>query len=246
MSTKPKPETEKRKPEKPDDPNRPPWLPPLDDWHSLPERQRRQAEKILVPMYTKLVAKVDDPLEQTVGMSIVQIAWMELLNCHEAAKISLGDLEDDDIPSGLATNRESWFKLHEKLTHRKLQAVDLLHKLRCHKQRAGAEQKCSHRRQTVGEADHALSGLPHALASVATERAEQNPDSRFPTPENQHRAEQNGPGHPETADSVDQNADRSPETPGVLTKNGPDDRRRAKQERRRQKSRHRRAKRRRR
>ena len=228
MSTKPKPETEKRKPEKPDDPNRPPWLPPLDDWHSLPERQRRQAEKILVPMYTKLVAGVDDPLEQTVGMSIVQIAWMELLNCHEAAKISLGDLEVDDIPSGLATNRESWFKLHEKLTHRKLQAVDLLHKLRRHKQREGADQKCSHRRQTVGEADHALSGLPHALASVATERAEQNP------------------GRPETADSVDQNRDRSTETPGVLNKNRPDDRHRAKQERKRQKSRRRRAKRRRR
>jgi len=239
MSTETKSETE-TKPEKPDDPNRPPWLPPLDDWHSLPERQRRQAEKILVPMYTKLVAGVDDPLEQTVGMSIVQIAWMELLNCHEAAKISLGDLEVDEIPSGLATNRESWFKLHEKLTHRKLQAVDLLHKLRRHKQREGADQN------GVGGMDQTPTGLPHALASVATERAEQNPDSRFPTPENQHRAEQNGPGHRETADSVDQNADRSAETPDVLNKNHPDDRRRKQQERRRQKSRRRRAKKRRR
>jgi len=225
------------KPEKPDDPNRPPWLPPLDDWHSLPERQRRQAEGILVPMYTKLVAKVDDPLEQTVGMSIVQIAWMELLNCHEAAKISLGDLEVDEIPSGLATNRESWFKLHEKLTHRKLQAVDLLHKLRRHKQREGADQKCSHRRQTVGGMDQTPTGLPHALASVATECAEQN---------GPRTSLLDKPAVPPGADSVDQNRDWPTETPGVLNKNHPDDRRRKQQERRRQKSRRRRAKKRRR
>ena len=56
---------------------------------------------------------------------------------------------------------------------------------------ARAEQKCSHRRQTVGGASHAETQLPHALASVATERAEQNPDSRFPTPESPRRAEQN-------------------------------------------------------
>jgi len=62
---------------------------------------------------------------------------------------------------------------------------------------ARAEQKCSHRRQTVGGASHAETQLPHALASVAIDRAEQtwsaeqNPDPRPPIPETPPRAEQN-------------------------------------------------------
>jgi len=226
MSTETETET-KRKPKKPDDPNRPPWLPPLDEGHSLPTRLRLRLETILVPMYTNLVAKVDDPLEQTVGMSIVQMAWMELLNCYEAGKCSLGDLEFPDIPPAMAANRESWFRLQERLARRKLQAIELLKKLRRHKQRGGAEQNGAEQTGAGMDQSTLVAGI-EGIVSILSE--------------SQHGAEQNGPGRPETADPVDQNADWPTETPDVLTKNHPADRRRAKQEQQRQKALRRRAK----
>jgi len=77
----------------------PAWIPEDVDFHNLPEAVRQAVADIIEPAYRRLVAEAEDPLERSVGITIVHLMWLEILEQHEVMqdylKTSILDLRQD-------------------------------------------------------------------------------------------------------------------------------------------------------
>lgn len=83
--------------------DRPPaWIPEDVDFHNMPAPVRQAVADIVEPAYRRLVAEAEDPLERSVGMTIVHLMWLEILEQHEVMqdylKTSILDLRQDRCP----------------------------------------------------------------------------------------------------------------------------------------------------
>ena len=67
----------------PKEAGRPAWAPGDVDLFKVPEPVRRAVAEIVEPAYRKLVAEVEDPLERSVGLTLVHLMWLEVLDQHE-------------------------------------------------------------------------------------------------------------------------------------------------------------------
>lgn len=81
-------------------PDRPPaWIPEDVDFHNMPEAVRQAVADIVEPAYRRLVAEAEDPLERSVGITIVHLMWLEILEQHEVMqdylKTSILNLRQD-------------------------------------------------------------------------------------------------------------------------------------------------------
>ena len=77
----------------------PAWIPEDVDFHNMPEAVRQAVADIVEPAYRRLVAEAEDPLERSVGITIVHLMWLEILEQHEVMqeylKMSILNLRQD-------------------------------------------------------------------------------------------------------------------------------------------------------
>ncbi|MDZ7619087.1 MAG: hypothetical protein U1E05_18930 [Patescibacteria group bacterium] len=62
---------------------RPAWAPGEVDLFKVPESVRQAVAEIIEPAYRQLVATVEDPLERSIGLTLVHMMWLEVLDQHE-------------------------------------------------------------------------------------------------------------------------------------------------------------------
>ena len=62
----------------------PAWVPDNVDFDKMPEAVRQAVAEIIEPAYRRLVTGAEDPLERSVGITIVHLMWLEILQQHEA------------------------------------------------------------------------------------------------------------------------------------------------------------------
>ena len=61
------------------DPRRPPWVPAGVDLGFVPAEVVQSIDQIIVPIYEQLVVDAPDPLERSLGVTLVHLLWLETL-----------------------------------------------------------------------------------------------------------------------------------------------------------------------
>ncbi len=63
---------------------RPAWAPESVDLDKVPEPVRQAVAEIIEPAYRQMVAEAEDPIERSIGLTVVHLMWLEVLDQHEA------------------------------------------------------------------------------------------------------------------------------------------------------------------
>ena len=61
----------------------PAWVPEDVDFHKVPAAVRQAVAEIIEPAYRQLVTEAEDPVERSVGVTLVHLMWLEILEQHE-------------------------------------------------------------------------------------------------------------------------------------------------------------------
>ena len=61
----------------------PAWVPEDVDFDKMPEAVRQAVAEIIEPAYRQLVTEAADPLERSVGVTLVHLMWLEILEQYE-------------------------------------------------------------------------------------------------------------------------------------------------------------------
>ena len=146
--------------------SRPAWAPGDVDLIKVPEPVRRAVAEIVEPAYRKLVAEVEDPLERSIGLTLVHLMWLEVLDQHqtkhEYLETSILELPED---------RSGMIDRHLRMLNTKIKVGSFLMRLREMRRQAEAaapEKVSGVRCQVSGtprpwvtqDAEHACSALP--------------------------------------------------------------------------------------
>ncbi len=103
----------------------PPWAPDGVDLIKVPEPVRQAVAEIIEPAYRQMVAEVEDPLERSIGLTLVHLMWLEVLDQHEAKQeylqTSILELPED---------RSDMIDRHLRMLHTKVKVGSLLMRLR--------------------------------------------------------------------------------------------------------------------
>ncbi len=63
---------------------RPAWAPGDVDLFKVPEPVRQAVAEIIEPAYRQIVVEAEDPLERSIGLTLIHLMWLEVLDQHEA------------------------------------------------------------------------------------------------------------------------------------------------------------------
>ncbi len=139
----------------------PAWVPEDVDFHKVPEAVRRAVAEVIEPAYRQLVTEAEDPLERSVGVTMVHLMWLEILEQHEAKheylKTSILNLPQD---------RYDMIDQHLRTLHTKVKVGYFLTRLR----------EMRRRSETPAEAQPAIEVAPPARPRVQTTRTDRNVD----------------------------------------------------------------------
>jgi hypothetical protein len=108
-------------------PGTPPWVPEGVGYDMIPEKVRAMIAEIIEPAYEQLVVRARDALEKTTGLTIVHLAWQEMVDQIDLAR------DYDKIGSILhiiTPNREPLIERHLRLVYAKFKAANFLMRLR--------------------------------------------------------------------------------------------------------------------
>lgn len=103
---------------------RPFWMPPGADLEELPEGLRAVIEGVLSPAYEKLVLGAQPGLEQSTGITVVGMLWLELLEYFE-----LGRHSSSEAPIPTQEEREESMARLLRVAGAKLKASEFLLRL---------------------------------------------------------------------------------------------------------------------
>ena len=135
--------------------SRPAWAPGDVDLIKVPEPVRRAVAEIVEPAYRKLVAEVEDPLERSIGLTLVHLMWLEVLDQHqtkhEYLETSILELPED---------RSGMIDRHLRMLNTKIKVGSFLMRLREMRRQAeaAAPQKVSGVRDQVSGMNPRLGG----------------------------------------------------------------------------------------
>ena len=108
-------------------PRTPPWVPEGVGYDKLPEKVRAMIAEIIEPAYEQLVLRARDALEKTTGLTIVHLAWQEIVDQIDLARDynNIGSVLNIITP-----NREPLLDRHLRLVYAKFKAANYLMRLR--------------------------------------------------------------------------------------------------------------------
>jgi hypothetical protein len=105
----------------------PAWVPANMPYSEIPERFRAMIAEIIEPAYEQLVVRARDALEKTTGLTIVHLAWQEIVDQIDLAR----DYEKTGCVLGIVTaNREPLVERHLRLVYTKFAAANFLMRVR--------------------------------------------------------------------------------------------------------------------
>ncbi len=104
---------------------RPRWVPAGIDFHLLPRETQTAIVEILNPVFEELVLHADGGLEKSTGLTILHLAWLELLD-----QLQLGQGACDDAFIQKLTDRDALVARHLQLVDAKVKASYVLVRLR--------------------------------------------------------------------------------------------------------------------
>ena len=107
--------------------SQPSWMPDGPLWELFSPGFRHTIQEVLAPAYRQFVLDVTDPIERSVGMTVVQLLWLEAWN-HEQLVGSFAP-SSDPLLMELAQPHER-ISRHLELVAAKCHATELLAKVR--------------------------------------------------------------------------------------------------------------------
>ena len=113
---------------------RPYWVPDGVSFDSLPEELKIAIAGIVNPAYQELVVSASSGLEQSTGLTIVHLLWLEILDQIELGK---GVAQNSDAPDTLK-HRETMIARHLRLVGAKNKTSNFLLRLHDFRQKWGS------------------------------------------------------------------------------------------------------------
>lgn len=108
------------------DPNRPPWIPAGVELERVPPQVLRAVEQVVLPAYRDLVLEAADPLERSLGTTLVHLLWLEIVQQHELSREYYAFSVVLDLPM----NTRGMIAEHLHLIDSKIRAGSFLLRLR--------------------------------------------------------------------------------------------------------------------
>lgn len=113
----------------------PPWAPDQQQLERLPPEIRQALSQTMQPLYEQYVLHAPDPLEQSVGITLVHLLWMELLE-----QFDLKNNNEKLLTLRLPGNREAYINQHLRVMAAKTRLGHFLMQFR--RMRKQWEQSC--------------------------------------------------------------------------------------------------------
>ena len=112
---------------------RPAWAPEGVDLDRVPEPVRQAVAEIIEPAYRQMVAEAEDPIERSIGLTVVHLMWLEVLDQHEAKHEYL-----TTASLNLPQDRFATIDQHLRMLHTKVKVGSFVIQLREMRQRSEA------------------------------------------------------------------------------------------------------------
>lgn len=120
----------------PPDGARPLFIPPGVDWEALPEELQQAISALVNPAYQNLVLEARSGLEQSTGLTLVHLLWLEILDQIQLGQLLLAADSADSADCG-AESRARAIAQHLKLVQAKLKAGSFVLRLEEFEQKWG-------------------------------------------------------------------------------------------------------------
>ena len=105
-------------------PDWPFWLPGREEFELLPPGVKVAIGQLIVPLYRQLILEAADPLQKSVGFTLVHLTWLEILDAVELGRDPVPALPFLDVD-----DRKGKAERHLKLVAAKMRAAGFLLRL---------------------------------------------------------------------------------------------------------------------